>query len=325
MVSTINFITSIIDVPREWIFEHYLNLLCRLSGQTVKIKSVFNLGEKTESMYIYFDDDKRYYRFKDFSSGYGGDSSNLIMYLYNLSRKQANLKIVLDYSKYIENNNYDIVTEYRITGTYKVNDYLIRQWNELDKEYWTDFKIGTKQLNKYEVLPLEYYVLTKKELNLNNSFTIKGNHIYGYFKKDGTLYKIYQPKNKEKKFIKITDYIQGSEQLTFEHKYLLIASSLKDLMSFNALGIQNIECIVPDSENSLLPDSLIAYYKTKYGKIITLLDNDKAGIDAMKRYKLKHDINYIIPPSEKDIADCIKLHGIEKTRNLLFPLLKQAL
>ena len=45
----------------------------------------------------------------------------------------------------------------------------------------------------------------------------------------------------------------------------------------------------------------------------------------MKRYKVKHDINYIIPPSEKDIADCIKLHGIEKTRNLLFPLLKQAL
>ena len=83
MVSTINFITSILDVPREWIFEHYLNLTCRLSGQTVKLKSVFNLSEKTESMYIYFDETKNYYRFKDFSSGYGGDSSNLIMYLYN--------------------------------------------------------------------------------------------------------------------------------------------------------------------------------------------------------------------------------------------------
>ena len=58
MVSTINFITSILDVPREWIFEHYLNLTCRLSGQTVKLKSVFNLSEKTESMYIYVDDTK---------------------------------------------------------------------------------------------------------------------------------------------------------------------------------------------------------------------------------------------------------------------------
>jgi DNA primase len=96
-------------------------------------------------------------------------------------------------------------------------------------------------------------------------------------------------------------------------------------MAFNALGIQNIEGVVPDSENSLLPDSLIAYYKEKYTKIITLLDNDKAGISAMEKYKEKHGINYVIPPAEKDIADCVKVHGIKATRDKLLPLLKQAL
>ena len=105
----------------------------------------------------------------------------------------------------------------------------------------------------------------------------------------------------------------------------MIISSLKDLMAFNALGIQNIEGIVPDSENSLLPDSLIHYYKERYNKIITLLDNDTAGIAAMEKYKEKHGLNYIIPPAEKDIADCIRAHGIVKTRDILFPLLKQAL
>lgn len=325
MLSTVNFITSIIDVPREWIFEYYLTLSCRLSGQTIKINSVFNPGEKTQSMYIYYDDNKGYYRFKDFSSGYGGDSSNLVMYLYNLSRKQANLKIVLDYAKYIDDNNYDPVTEYKVTAPYKVNDYTVRHWNVIDQEYWTQFKIGTKQLCKYEIMPLEYYVLSKREEDIETSFTIKGEHIYGYFKEDGTLYKIYQPKNKEKKFIKVLNYIQGSEQLTYSTKYLLIISSLKDLMAFNALGIQNIEGIVPDSENSLLPDSLIVHYKEKYTKIITLLDNDKAGIGAMEKYKERHGINYVIPPAEKDIADCLKLHGIEKTREMLLPLLKQAL
>jgi hypothetical protein len=325
MLSTVNFITSIIDVPREWIFEYYLNLSCKLCGQTVKIKSAFNPGEKTESMYIYYDDNKGYYRFKDFSSGFGGDCSNLVMELYNLSRKQANLKIVLDYSKYIEDNKYDAVTEYKVAAAYRVNDYTIRNWNILDQSYWTEFKIGTKQLNKYEIIPLEYYVLSKREEDIETSFTIKGEHIYGYFKEDGTLYKIYQPKNKEKKFIKVLNYIQGSEQLTYQTKYLLIISSLKDLMAFNALGIQNIEGVVPDSENSLLPDSLIQHNKEKYSKIITLLDNDTAGIAAMQRYKEKHDINYVIPPAEKDIADCVKVHGIEKTRDMLLPLLKQAL
>lgn len=294
-------------------------------GQTVKMKSAFNPGEKTESMYIYYDDNKGYYRFKDFSTGCGGDCSNLVMELYNLSRKQANLKIVLDYSKYIDDNNYDPVTEYKIAATYKVSDFTVRHWNVLDQAYWTEFKISSKQLKKYEIMPLEYYVLTKREEAIETSFAIKGDHIYGYFKEDGTLYKIYQPKNKEKKFIKVLNYIQGSEQLTYNTKYLLIISSLKDLMAFNALGIQNIEGIVPDSENSLLPDSLIAYYKEKYTKIITLLDNDKAGIGAMEKYQEKHGINYVIPPAEKDIADCVKVHGIEKTREILLPLLKKAL
>jgi hypothetical protein len=325
MISTINFITSIVDVPREWIFEYYLNLSCRLSGQTIKIKSVFNPGEKTESMYIYYDESKGYYRFKDFSTGLGGDCSNLIMELHNLSRKQANLKIVLDYARYIEDNSYDAVTEYSATASYKVCDYTIRKWTTDDGEYWTSFHIGTKQLNKYEVMPLDYYVLSKNEENIETSFTIKGPYIYGYFKEDGTLYKIYQPKNKEKKFIKVLNYIQGTEQLTFKTKYLMIISSLKDLMAFNSLGITNIEGIIPDSENNLLPDSLLTYYKEKYSKIITLLDNDNSGIEAMKKYKEKHGFNYVIPPAEKDIADCVKAHGIEKTREILFPLLKQAL
>lgn len=325
MLSTINFISSIVDVPREWIFEYYLNLSYRLNGQTIKIKSVFNPGEKTESMYVYFDENKGYYRFKDFSTGIGGDSSNLIMELHNLTRKQANLKIVLDYARYIEDNDYDAVTEYKVCATYRVTDYAVRHWNVIDKDYWSEYHIGTKQLKKYEVMPLEYYTLTKTEEDIETSFTIKGEHIYGYFKEDGTLYKIYQPKNKEKKFIKVLNYIQGTEQLTFEKKYLIIISSLKDLMAFNSLGIQNIEGIIPDSENNLLPDSLIAYYKKKYSKIITMLDNDHAGIEAMKKYQLKHGMNYVIPPAEKDIADCVKVHGKEKTREMLFPLLIEAL
>ncbi len=47
---------------------------------------------------------------------------------------------------------------------------------------------------------------------------------------DGTLYKIYQPKVQKKKFIKVTDYIQGSDQLA-GHNHLVITSSLKDILS----------------------------------------------------------------------------------------------
>ena len=39
-----------------------------------------------------------------------------------------------------------------------------------------------------------------------DSITIEGNFIYGYFREDGSLYKIYTPKNKDNKFIKVRDY-----------------------------------------------------------------------------------------------------------------------
>ena len=68
MLST-NIITSINEVPREWVFEYYLNLKEKLTGQDVKILSVFNAKDKVPSMFIYFDVSTDKYKFKDFSTG----------------------------------------------------------------------------------------------------------------------------------------------------------------------------------------------------------------------------------------------------------------
>ena len=45
--------------------------------------------------------------------------------------------------------------------------------------------------------------MSKKLNNEISEINIKNNHIYGYFKNNGTLYKIYQPNIKKKKFIKV--------------------------------------------------------------------------------------------------------------------------
>jgi hypothetical protein len=42
MISTRNLISDLRDVPREWVFENYLNLKEKLTGQDVKILSAFN-------------------------------------------------------------------------------------------------------------------------------------------------------------------------------------------------------------------------------------------------------------------------------------------
>jgi len=326
MISTKNLIYDLADVPREWIFEHYLNLTEKLTGQDLKIKSVFNLREKTPSMCIYMDK-KNIYKFKDFSSGNGGDTLSLVQNLFNLStRGHASFKIIEDYNQYVLNNGFNPIKSYKQQSRYKVADFEIRHWNTLDQTYWMGYKIGSKLLEKYNVSPLEYYIMQKTDENeVLSSITIKGNYIYGYFKEDGSLYKIYQPKVKDSKFIKVRDYIQGSEQLTYDKPYLVITSSLKDLMAYNKLKISNSEAIAPDSENTMINESTISLLSKRYNSIIVLFDNDEPGIKAAEKYKSKYGFNYVILDLEKDLSDAIKVHGIDKVRDNILPLLKQTL
>jgi hypothetical protein len=326
MISTKGIISDIKDVPEEWVYEYYLNLKEKLTGQDIKMLSAFNSKDKVPSMFVYFDTTSSTYKFKDFSSGNQGNCWNLVQHLYNLSFGEAAAKIINDYQVYIKNNTVSEKRELVIHDKFKVVDYEMRHWNTLDQKYWMMFKIGSGLLDRYSVVPLEFFTMEKEEIDSTmTSFTFKRPYMYGYFRNDGSLYKIYMPKNTDKKFIKVENYIQGTEQLKYDCKYLIITSSLKDLMCFNKLGISNVEVIAPDSENTMIGEKAIEEFQQYYQKIIVLFDNDEPGIKAAERYKVKYGLNYIILPMEKDLSDSVKMHGIDKVREVLFPLLKQTL
>ena len=96
-------------------------------------------------------------------------------------------------------------------------------------------------------------------------------------------------------------------------------------MTFDKLSIGNIESIAPDSENTMISETVIKQLKSRYSKIIILFDNDEPGIKAAQKYKEKYGLDYVILPLEKELSDSVKLHGIDKVKEVLFPLLKQAL
>jgi hypothetical protein len=326
MISTKGLISDIKDVPDEWIYEYYLNLNEKLIGQDIKMLSAFNSKDKVPSMFIYFDVVSNRYKHKDFSSGNQGSSWNLIQQLYNLTPGEAAKKIMNDYQAYLKNNTVLEKREIVIHDKFKVVDYEMRHWNSLDKDYWIGFKIGSSILDRYNVVPLDFFTMEKTETDgTMTSFVFKKPYTYGYFRNDGSLYKIYMPKVPDKKFIKVENYIQGMDQLKYESKYLLITSSLKDLMCFNRLGINNIEAIAPDSENTMIGERAMSEFVRHYQKIIVLFDNDEPGIKAAERYKQMYGFNYIVLTMEKDLSDSIKVHGIDKVKETLFSLLKQAL
>lgn len=314
------------DVPREWVFEHYLQLGEALTGQNVQIKSVFNTADKKPSLFVFMSQTKHVYYFKDFSTDNSGDGTSLVKSLFGLTtRGEAAHKIIEDYNKHVlsdpdayKNRVIKIREKYRVVG------FKTRKWTVIDSTYWKAFHIGSSRLAFREVRPISEYVMQKPN-DPGSQFVVKGSQIYGYFCEDGTLHKIYQPLAPQNKFMRVKSHIQGSEQLTGEKPYLVICSSMKDMMVLGALNVTNIECVAPDSENVLIPEEEINKYKETYKAICTLFDNDQAGIRSMNNYEERYDIPGVHLKVEKDLAECIKEHGIRNTRVHLFPLLTKAL
>ena len=87
----------------------------------------------------------------------------------------------------------------------------------------------------------------------------------------------------------------------------------------------NIEVVAPDSENVMIKQYIIDHLKKKYKKIITLFDNDKAGLEAVEKYNKIYNLDGFVINLSKDISDAMKEHGFDAVYQHLKPLLKETL
>lgn len=306
------------DVPSVWIFEYYCKLTEKLTGQDVRICSLFNESDKTPSMFIYFAKEQGDYRFKCFSTGIGGDAYDLVQHKFKIDFKRAAWMVQQDYNRCVIEGLVDLSDRgFTPQEKFRVSDYVKRGWTDKDARFWLSFNIGSSLLERYCVVPLSSYTLTKTENGERRELVKRGDYIYGYFTKQGVLHKIYQPTNREVKFIKVSEYIQGIDQLTGKDT-LIIASSLKDEMSLQSLRLE-LDTIAPDSENTIIEPVTIRKLRKDYRWILSLLDNDKAGIDAMKKYREQFQIPPVYLPLSKDLSDSVRDHTPRVVRRLLVP------
>lgn len=320
MLSTKKIKADYKEVPSQFIFEHYLELTEKLVGQEIKMKSLLNPTDTNPSMTVYVDKVTKDYKWKDFSAGKGGNPINLVMELKGLNFNEAANRIVNDYNTYCLNSSVEDNREFKEYAKYKVSRYNIRKWNTNDQNFWTDFYIGTSFLSEYNIQPLSDYSLSKDENGTVNEITIKGEYLYGYFKKNGELYKIYQPKNKDRKYIKVASFIQGSEQLK-GYNILIINSGLKDIGAMNSLKLK-IDYTAPDSENSPIAKDIIIKWKKKYKYVFVMFDNDEAGIKAMKRYRREYGLPCLLLTVKKDVAESVKSNGPKDIRERVISLIE---
>lgn len=324
MFSSNHYIEDVNDIPAKWIFENYLDLNVPLNGNRVRIKSLFNPADKTPSMFLYYNKDCNCYKYKCFSTGKGGGAVDLMMHVWGLDFKQTSDKIIKDYTDYLKEGKAPVKLSFDFT-TWVPGSFKSRKWTTADAKYWSQFHIGSDMLEEHGVFPLESYKMFKYDSddNLLDSFDVAGNHIYGFYDRGGNLCKIYQPYKKERKFIKITDYLQGSDQLK-ANDYLIIASSLKDIMTIKSLGFR-VDAVAPHSENTLLDPEVIKTFKKLHKAVVVLFDSDQAGINAMKAYEETYGVPFCYLPLEKDISDIVRHHGKDTALRELSPKLDRAI
>lgn len=326
MISTKNLIDDIREIPSRWIFEYYWNLPQPLNGQRVQVQSMFNPTERTPSMYFYFVEARNDYRYKCFSTNNQGDGVNLLSSTKGISSGQAIQLILTDYNKYVSKHGHSKINrEYSDHTSFEVSDIITRDWNKLDQDYWTFYGISSDTLNQFNVKPLESITMITETNSGKRFSTISHSNMYGYFTADDELYKIYQPHNKKYKFMKLQDYLQGVNQLTYEKPYLVICSSLKDCMCLSELGYTNIETVAPDSENTMIKPMYIDTFKSRYKGIVTLFDSDKAGKESSLKYLNEYDIPTALLPIMKDLSDAVAVKGMDLVRETLTPILRKAL
>jgi 5S rRNA maturation endonuclease (ribonuclease M5) len=323
MLSTKKFVIDIDDVPSYWVFQYYLSLPEKLTGQEIKIRSIFNPTERTPSFTLYVDKRIQQYRFKDFSTGATGSKIDLVQKMFNLNFTQAVNKIIEDYNEYVKDGEIEFIT-LEPSAKWSIDHVQTREWNSIDAQYWLSYNIGSSMLAEYNVRPVDYFTMVKEQDGKIEQAKFRKHMTYCYFTKDSDPYKLYQPTDPNHKFYNVASHLQGYDQLKYNQPYLVICSSLKDAMCLKSFGY-NLEVIAPNSENSMIKPYIIEHLKGKYKNIITLFDNDDAGRQAIQSYVKAYNINGITLTICKDISDAVKEHGIQIIHKHLKPLLKEAL
>jgi len=293
--------------------------------------------DKVPSFSLFYSDDHKRIFFKDFATGDTGDAFVFVMRLLGYNRitdvftriaadfglTQFETKEVLkgkQMNSFVSKANMvKKVSKERINIQIKV-----RPWNLKDKEYWHGkYGFTVKQLEYLGIFPISHYFM-------NSYCRIADELAYAFVeRKDGLqTFKIYQPLNKEWKWVNNNDFSTWElwTQLPKTGKNLIITSSRKDAGVIKSLYPSHLltACAL-QSEKTNAKESVVNELKARFDNIYVLYDNDydktnNWGRIAGKKLCAEHKLIQLEipePNGTKDISDFRETYGADITKNLI--------
>lgn len=319
-------------------FVSNLDIFVKYSDPKLKFNTPFSSplrNDKNPSFVIY----ERGF-FVDFATGEKGNAITFLMKLNKINFNDALNLIIKDFGLYDRFNCYSKSTLTSAIGKFENPKNTIsiqggvklsvktRDFNENDKEYWSQYNITEYDLKIANIVPISHFFLDTKMF-------ISEKLSYAFLeKKDGVIsYKIYQPKSKYIKWINGND---GSvwelwHLLPAKGKNLIITSSRKDAICvFKNLKTPST---ARQSETTGVKAQVVEELHNRFEFIYLLLDNDFdkkenwGQIAAAKLVeKYPYMINVVIPPYTKckDFSDLTSKYGYKKANKILISAIIEA-
>lgn len=315
------------------IFEHYLGDIPN------KVISSPLREDTNPSFSLFHSRNHNMMLFKDFASGDVGDCFVFVMRLFKLSSKtEAFNKVANDFNlnQFELNSSLSYSLPKRRNGKKTTRPksldrvdiaVTVRSWENRDRDYWQKkYGLSKNQLEYCGVLPISHYFI--------NGYCNKADDLaYAFieYKDKKQTFKIYQPFNKDRKWINNNDFSVWElwSQLPDTGETLIIGSSRKDSMVIKSLFPSNkITSVALQSEGVVPKLIVVNELKYRFKRIFVMYDNDfdnpkNPGRKAGKDLSSLFGCNQIEIPEHyktKDPSDFVEKYGSKNLKTLILKL-----
>lgn len=223
-------------------------------------------------------------------------------------------------------------------------EFVPRQWNNYDKNYWGKFHVPISYLNTNFVYPVDYFYINRK-VNPEPKYYYENDrkdvcyaYMLGQDKRGVYNIKLYFPNRKHGtvRFITNSNCLEGLLNLELD-KYdaIIITKSTKDRISLRAYldaidlsisyggtALRTIGLVNIPHESYKLKQNEYDWLRTKCpnGLILSLMDNDNTGYREAIWLRNNYNIIPLCIPREyevKDFAELRSKYSIETIKELI--------
>lgn len=223
-------------------------------------------------------------------------------------------------------------------------EFVPRQWNNYDKNYWGKFHVPISYLNTNFVYPVDYFYINRK-VNPEPKYYYENDrkdvcyaYMLGQDKRGIYNIKLYFPNRKHGtiRFITNSNCLEGLLNLELnEYDSIIITKSTKDRISLRAYldaidlsisyggtALQTIGLVNIPHESYKLKQNEYDWLRAKCpnGLILSLMDNDNTGYREAIWLRNNYNIIPLCIPREyevKDFAELRSKYSIETIKELI--------